>query len=87
MTLKLIPENVREITVTVGAQLAKFNCICLSFDLCMTQTTDDPPPLQNHVMCACKYEHVHLGIPYSKVVAYGTNLSIPVLKLMDDFTI
>ena len=43
--------------------------------------------LQAHVMCARKYEHVHLGIPYSNVNTDGINLNIPVLKLMEDFII
>ena len=45
------------------------------------------PPLQAHIMCAWKYKHVHLGMPYSKVGTDGSSLSIPVLKLMEDFTI
>ena len=44
-------------------------------------------PLQAHGVCAWKYEHVHLGMPYSKIGTDGINLSIPVLKLMEDFTI
>ena len=43
--------------------------------------------LQYHGMCAWKYENVYLGIPYSKVGTDGINISISVLKLMDDFTI
>ena len=38
-------------------------------------------------MFACKYEHVHLGMPYSKVGTDGINISTPVLKLIEDFTI
>ena len=33
------------------------------------------------------YKHVHLGMPYSNVETYDINTSIPVLKLMGDFTI
>ena len=43
--------------------------------------------LQGHGMCAWKYKNVHLGITYSKVGTDGINISIPVLKLMDNFTI
>ena len=87
LTWKMIPEKVREITVTVGVHLAKFGCICLSFDLWMTCKTEEIFPLQAHEMCACKYEYVHLIISYSKVGTDGVNISIPVFKLMEDTTI
>ena len=38
-------------------------------------------------MCSQKYKYVHLGIPYSKVGTDSINISIPILKLMEDFTI
>ena len=38
-------------------------------------------------MHAWKYDSVHLGIPYSKVGSDDTNLIIPVLKIIQDFTI
>ena len=43
--------------------------------------------LQAHVMCVWKYEHVHLGMLYSKVGTDDIDLNILVLKLMEDFTI
>ena len=43
--------------------------------------------LQAHGIFVWKYKHIHLGIPYSKVVTDGINLNIPVFKLMEDFTI
>ena len=43
--------------------------------------------LQAHGMCEWKYDHVHLGMPNSKVVTDGINISIPFLKLMEGFTI
>ena len=44
-------------------------------------------PLQAHRVWAWKYKHVRLGIPYSKIGTDGINISITVLKLMEDFTI
>ena len=43
--------------------------------------------LQAYGIFARKYEYVHLGIPHSKFGTDGINLSIPVLKLMENFTI
>ena len=45
------------------------------------------PPLQYHGKCARKYEYVHLVMAYSKVGTDGINISITVLKLIEDFTI
>ena len=49
--------------------------------------TEEFPPLQAHRVCAWKYKHVRLGIPYSKIGTDGINISITVLKLMEDFII
>ena len=87
LTWKQIQEKVWEIKFTVGTQLAKLNCTCLSFDLLMTQNMENLFSLQDHGMCAWKYEHGHLGMPYLKVGTYGINISILVLKLMWYFTI
>ena len=38
-------------------------------------------------MHAWKYDNVHLVIPYSKVGSDDTNLIIPILELIQDFTI
>ena len=40
-----------------------------------------------HGICAYKYKHLHLRIPYSKVGTYYINLSTPVLISMEYFTI
>ena len=41
---KINPEKLLKIIVAVGAQFAKFNCICLSFDLWMTEMTEKKLP-------------------------------------------
>ena len=43
--------------------------------------------LQAHGVCVWKYEYVHLVMAYSKVGTDGINISIRVLKLVEDFTI
>ena len=75
-----------EITVSVNAQLDKFNEICLYFSYGWLRRRIIFP-LQAHGLCVWKYEHVHPKMPYYKVINDGINISITVLKSMKNFTI
>ena len=81
----LIPSKASDIVTNVLELLNRVSALAISFDLWMTQKSEEIFSLDGHFVIGAIKSHSRLGMPWSKGGTDGQSLSIAVKSCVDKF--